>query len=306
VKAQVFDHVHRKSATLAEGIFKEVIVAAAQLSVAVRPRAALHGYDACKAVSAAINRVVSDASDYLLARPSVRARHVLLRLRGMPRVLPRGNFDEVAIGPHHLAAPGVYEYLHDVRAWQEPMLPLRGLWAIAKNAGWMVPHEHVCWISERPSILSTDLRGRLHSPDGAALRYPDGWSAHAWKGVQVPAWMIEHPERITPAEIDDTFDPVLRNCMIDIMTPERFIRSGVVARVCEDETGILWRKLWSFRGVTIGSWSAVEVVNGTAEADGSRKRYILRVPDHMRSACEGVAWTYGLTQQHYRALALRT
>jgi hypothetical protein len=34
-----------------------------------------------------------------------------------------------------------------------------------------------------------------------------------------------------------------------------------------DETGILWRKLWSFRGVTIGSWSAVEVTNGTAEAE---------------------------------------
>jgi hypothetical protein len=45
-----------------------------------------------------------------------------------------------------------------------------------------------------------------------------------------------------------------------------------------DETGILWCKLWSFRGVTIGSWSAVEVMNGTTEADGSRKSYFLRVP----------------------------
>ena len=170
----------------------------------------------------------------------------------------------------------------------------------------MVPHEHVCWISERPSTLRTDAQGRLHCSDGPALRYPDGWCAHAWKGVQVPAWTIEHPERITVGRIRDTFDPVLRNSMIEIMTPERFIETGAVARVAEDETGILWRKFWSFRGVTIGSWSAVEVVNGTAERDGSRKHYFLRVPSRMRSAREAVAWTYGMTPDQYGGLELRT
>jgi hypothetical protein len=183
---------------------------------------------------------------------------------------------------------------------------LQGLWAIAKNAGSIVAHERVCWISERPSILRTDARVRLHCPNGPALRYPDGWSVYAWKGVQVPAWMIEHSEWITPAKIGNMFEPVLRNCMIEIMTAERFVKTGDVWRVCEDETGILWRKIWRFRGVNIGSWSAVEVVNGTAEADGSSKRYFLRVPSHMRTPREAVAWTYGLTEQQYADLELRT
>ena len=74
----------------------------------------------------------------------------------------------------------------------------------------------------------------------------------------------------------------------------------------EDETGVLWRKLWGFRGVTVGSWTAVEVVNGTPEADGSRKRYVLRVPSRMRTAREAVAWTYGLTEKQYAGLELRT
>ena len=82
--------------------------------------------------------------------------------------------------------------------------------------------------------------------------------------------------------------------------------TGVVAQVSKDETGILWRKFWSFRGVTVGSWTAVEVVNGTAEADGSRKRYFLRVPPAMRTPREAVAWTYGLTADQYAALELRT
>src|SRR5262249_14691930 len=73
-----------------------------------------------------------------------------------------------------------------------------------------------------------------------------------------------------------------------------------------DETGILWRKSWTFRGVAIGSWSAVEVINGSAEADGSRKRYFLRVPSRMRTAREAVAWTYGLTGEQYAKLEIRT
>ena len=43
------------------------------------------------------------------------------------------------------------------------------------------------------------------------------------EGVEVPAWVIEHPEWITASTIADTFEPALRNTMIDIMTPERFI-----------------------------------------------------------------------------------
>src|SRR6476661_982483 len=42
----------------------------------------------------------------------------------------------------------------------------------------------------------------------------------------------------------NTLDPVLRDCMIDIMTPERFIKTCGPVRIVEDETGILWRKLW--------------------------------------------------------------
>ena len=126
---------------------------------------------------------------------------------------------------------------------------MRGLWMIAADAGWVVPHEHRCWISERPTLLKTDTLGRLHCADGPALRYPDGWCSYAWKGVETPAWLVKHPEWITPRRISDTFEPVLRNCMIEIFsTPERFIRSGVVARVAEDETGILGEASGAFAG----------------------------------------------------------
>jgi hypothetical protein len=94
--------------------------------------------------------------------------------------------------------------------------------------------------------------------------------------------------------------------MIEIMTPERFIKSGGPQRVAEDESGILWRKFWGYRGVTVGSWTAVEVTDGTSGPDGARKRYFLRVPSRMRTAREAVAWTYGLADDQYAQLELRT
>ncbi len=58
--------------------------------------------------------------------------------------------------------------------------------------------------------------------------------------------------------------------------------------------------------MTVGSWVAVEVVNGTPEADGSRKRYFLRVPLRMLTARKAVAWTHGLADEQYARFELRT
>jgi hypothetical protein len=306
VKADVFDRVRDKVATLAEIFWKEVVIAALEFSHSGTIRTAVSEHNRCKEVSTAVNRAVLKGVDGYLSRFSVRARHLASRLRGLPRMLPRASFEEVAIGPDQLASLGVYEYLHDVLPWRDLTRPMQGIWKIARNAGWVVPHERVCWVSERPKLLRTDTAARLHCPDGPALQYPDGWSFHAWKGVEVPAWVIEHPESITPDTISDQIDPVLRNCMIEIMTPECFVRSGGATRVSEDDAGVLWRTRWSHRGVTIGAWAAVEVANGTADADGSRRRYFLRVPSRLSTAREAVAWTYGLSPERYAELEVRT
>jgi hypothetical protein len=307
VKALIFDAPQQQVGMFAEIFWKEIIVAASDLaSKRAVINTARNSLERATQTSREITRAVHDATQDIFSRFSIRARQVVERWRGLPRMLPLSNFSDIAIDPDELASLGVYEYLRDIAGWREQTEPLQGLWAIAKSASWVVPHEHVCWIAERPDTLVTDARGRLHCAGGAALGYRDGWSVHAWKGVQVPDWMITHPEWITPFKISDTFEPVLRNTMIDIMTPERFIATGVVACVSKDETGVLWRKLWEHRGVTIGSWSAVEVVNGTPELDGSHKRYVLTVPPQMRTAQEAVAWTYGLSAKQYSRLVLRT
>ena len=179
---------------------------------------------------------------------------------------------------------------------------LAGLLLIAAQAEWIIPHRHICWVSEPPQVLKTDERGRLHSASGPALQYRDGWAVYAWKGVEVPARVIERPGQITVADIDRAVDIHVRRCMIERLTPERFIASGAAFRISEDETGILWEKRWPDGD----AWAAIEVVNGTPEPDGMRKHYFLQVPPNMLTARSAVAWTYGLTARQYRGLLMRT
>jgi hypothetical protein len=196
---------------------------------------------------------------------------------------------------------GTYEYLD---TWVGPLretVPLRGLWSIALNAGWVVAHERVCWLSERCLDLGIDAQGRLHSATGPALRFADGWTYYAWKGIPVPDWFIEDAASITRARISRMHDPVLRRCMIEIMTPERYVATGGAACVATDGAGRLWQCRWG-----LDTWNVVEVVNGTAEPDGTKKKYYLQVPPGIRTPTEAVAWTYGINAERYGQLKLRT
>jgi Domain of unknown function (DUF6745) len=226
-------------------------------------------------------------------RPNLRARlRGLFRLSTLRR--PQ-SFGTGCVGFHSFPGLGAFEFLHDMCGLQRQTRSLAGLWQIAKNAAWMVPHEHVCWLSHRPDRLEVDANNRLHSGKGPALGYRDGWTAHAWKGVIVPRWIIERPELISVRTIGSAVDPQVRRCMIDIFTPARFVAEGGAMRVARDETGVLWRQRWRWE-----AWAAVEVINGSPEPDGTFKKYFLQVPATVRSPREAVAWTYGLTEQRYR------
>ena len=214
----------------------------------------------------------------------------------------RSGFEHSSVGPASLDWLAPYQYLQDVYGLKHDDCTLSGLWSVAENAGWMLPHKHVCWLSERPVVLAFDISGRLHSASGPALAYRDGWSVHVWKGVELPAVLIEQPGAITLDAIDRQPNVIVRRCMIEIMGTKRFLALGGASIAGSDETGTLWRKIWRFGD----EWAAVEVENGTAEPDGTRQRYILQVPPELRTARAAVAWTYGMSEREYRGLTLRT
>lgn len=276
----------------------------ASVSAQVRTRvAATFRTQPANPVSTAVATAVT------LGHPLTRERRFALflstvrRLRG--RMLPRWmevSFRDSSFSQHEAASLGIFEYLREACALHRQTERVMALCRMAANIGWVIPHRRVCWLVERHNVLETDDRGRLHNARGPAVAFADGWAVHAWKGVLVPSWTIEHPHEITASRIDRERDAIVRRCMIDIMTPERFIREGDAYCVSEDETGMLWTKTWT----AWDAWAAVQVQNGTAEPDGTYRQYFLQVPPTVRSARQAVAWTYGLTEHEYTALRQRT
>ena len=161
---------------------------------------------------------------------SARRKALLARLMRKP-VTPHTEFDDSRWLQHEAVSfLAKCAFLHNVCGRAAETAALQGLWQIATNAGAMVPHARVCWLSERHDILALDTHGRLHSAAGPAVRYPDGWSLYAWKGVAVPRWLIDQPDQIGMGHIERERNPVVRHCMIDIMTPEKYIATGAPTR----------------------------------------------------------------------------
>ena len=151
----------------------------------------------------------------------------------------------------------------------------------------------------------------LHRPDGPAIAWRET-KVYAWKGCVLPEQFILQPQTITLDAIRAETDPRLQHALIDIYAHthsyRRCMRDLGGVMVHEDDIGRLWcvNPTRSPLPAQMDDFRLLEVVNGTAEPDGSRKTYWLRVPPGMRSALEAVAWTYGMTPDEYRGLVVRT
>ncbi|MEV0762298.1 DUF6745 domain-containing protein [Nocardia sp. NPDC050435] len=175
---------------------------------------------------------------------------------------------------------------------------LAGLAEVARHAGWWWPFEHAVVVCERPLHLQRDEAGRLHSGDGPALVFPDGFALYSWGGMPVPATFLAELSDLTPARIRDEENAELRRVMLEYFGYERYLAESHAEPVHRDETGILWRiPLPDDEDVAM-----VEVVNSTAEPDGTFRTYWLRVPPGTRTAKEGVAWTFELDAESYEPL----
>ncbi|ROO89374.1 hypothetical protein EDD29_7064 [Actinocorallia herbida] len=200
----------------------------------------------------------------------------------------RGASLDAVLGQHDAPWLGLFASLGR-------LAPLHGLAEVAASAGWWWPRENLVILSERPSRLCRDEPGRLHSGDGPALAYPDGFALHAWRGMPFPAGFVDTLAALTPAKIRAEDNTELRRIMLEHFGYDRYLAESGAAPVHKDETGTLWRIELPFDEPVV----MVEVLNSTPEPDGSVRTYYLRVPPEVRTAREGVAWTFGLTAQEY-------
>ncbi|MET9395652.1 DUF6745 domain-containing protein [Streptomyces sp. NPDC006624] len=172
---------------------------------------------------------------------------------------------------------------------------LDGIAAVTRAAGWWWPYERTAVVCERPVELHRDEAGRLDRADGPALAFPDGFALHAWRGMPVPAEFLAELAGLTPSRIREEENAELRRVMLEHYGYDRYLAESGAEPVQRDEAGVLWRiELDGDEPLAM-----VEVVNSTPEPDGTHRVYWLRVPPRVRTAREGVAWTFGMEEADY-------
>ena len=173
---------------------------------------------------------------------------------------------------------------------------LDGLTEISASCGWWWAFKDVCILTERHSRIERDERGRLHSAAGPAIVYPDGWSVYAWHGVGIAGAIIVRPETITVAQIQHEANVEVRRVLLERYGFDRYVTDSGALPIHADDTGTLYRcELDGDEPLAV-----VAVLNSTPEPDGSRKRYVLRVPPDMTEARQAVAWTFGQKADEYQ------
>jgi Domain of unknown function (DUF6745) len=156
-------------------------------------------------------------------------------------------------------------------------------------------------VLERPSISLED--GLLHSWRTPAITWLDGSARWYWRGVELPESLVRELPGIRAEDVAQLSNAELRRLAVEYMGVEHFLRSAQAERSAQDDFGTLWRT-----GIRIDGepFVAVEVVNSTAEPDGSYRRYFLRVPPETETAREAVAWTFGFDAFETYAVAAET
>ncbi len=180
-------------------------------------------------------------------------------------------------------------YLEEIAAWNR----------LSQSTMGVICLDHVAFACEKPSVFLTDEGGRLHSDKGPAIVFRDGYIAHSWHGVIVDARIIEEPESITLAEIDNTQNAEMRRVLIERYGQSQYLQDSGAEEIHRDEYGVLYRKEIPGDEDLV----MVKVVNSSPEPDGSFKDYFLRVPPDVLTAKQAVAWTFGFEADEYLPLA---
>lgn len=109
--------------------------------------------------------------------------------------------DKALLGQNEATWLSFHRFMHDEFGMVKETKHLIGFWELCESCGWILPFENVCFASERHDVCNLDDRGVIHSEDGPAIRYPDGFAIHAWHGVSIPSEWIEDKANLKAVDV---------------------------------------------------------------------------------------------------------
>ena len=162
---------------------------------------------------------------------------------------------------------------------------LRPLMDLAQVCGWWAPYQHAIIFQDRHSILRRDDQHRLHSEDGPAVAYLDGYSLFFWHGTAVPEHWITHKSNLSPEEVLKIENVEQRRAGCEIIGWDRILQELHAIEIDVNPNP------------QIGTLLEVDLPDAGKERFlrvkcGTGRMFALPVPPEMRSALEAQQWMW--------------
>ena len=203
-------------------------------------------------------------------------------VRASVRDSVRDSIWESFYGQHNSGFLSFYNYFYEVVGLEDQTRKLAGLNIIANSAGWLLPCENICFVSERHNVCKVDDRGLIHCEDGPAIQYPDGFSVYGWHGVRVPEeWIVKKSLDAKSAITWDNLEQ--RRAACEIVGWAKILRELNAKTIQKSENPFVG-ELVEVDLPDIGREKYLRVMCGTD------REFALPVPPNIQRASEAQAW----------------
>ncbi len=155
--------------------------------------------------------------------------------------------------------------------------------SIVKSCGWIFPFEEMCFVCDRPQILSFDSQNRLHAEGSPAIQFADGFSLYCHHGVLLPEQYGKvHPNEWRSQWLLEEQNAELRRVLIQGIGYER---------ICQE-----------LQASELDNWQEYALLKINADVDeeeiyllkmacpSTGHIHVLRVPPTIQSAREAISW----------------
>ena len=157
--------------------------------------------------------------------------------------------------------------------------------AISSQCEWWWPFDGVVIASEKPVLIKWDDEQRLHSENGPAVEYADGYVLHSWHGQAIPGdWVTGNPPKASDALHWSNMDQRAAACEI---VGWHKILEELDAKVIDDSADPIWGRLVEVDLPDSGRERFLDAMCGTG------RRFALPVPPKTKTVDEAQSVLHG-------------
>ena len=166
------------------------------------------------------------------------------------------------------------------------------LWGeLAHSCFWWWPYENVCFVSDKPKMIKRNERGQLHSENGLALQFHDGYGMFCWHGTRVKEKLIMRPNEITREEILNEKNSEVSRAMMEKLGARYFelFKPKLIHKWFDEKTSCHY-ELCDIEDRPQSDFPFFLKMESPELKDGTRPYYIERVPPGIKTCQAARRW----------------